>query len=154
MPDSLLGRLFGRAAGQGDDPKLLAAAEAGEWETVLALARRAMRRRRATPEVLVLAARARIESANDAAAFGEAAGWLDQALASAPRDAEALYLRGLVEYLGGRPLDAVPWWRRAIESDPGNAAVRDALVKVWVAAGELPDWGVAIVESTLLDGDG
>lgn len=156
MAGSWLERLLGRGGAAADD-KLREAAEAGDWDTVLAQARRILRRRSQDVALLSLAARARLERWDEddpEAALTEAVGWLEQALEQSADDRDALYLRGLAAYYAEQRAEAEACWRRALTAHGADPEVREALVKLWVDSGQLPEWGVPVVEATLLDGDG
>ncbi|MBI2300572.1 MAG: tetratricopeptide repeat protein [Armatimonadetes bacterium] len=156
MRGTWLGKVLGRGEDATAAERLMEAAETGEWDTVLSSARRMLRRQPEEVEVLALAGRAFLETTPPealAAGEAEAGGWLDTALRLAPTHRNALYYRGLLAWLRQRPDEAATLWRRALEAHPEDREVRDALVKVWVDAGRVPEWGVPVVESTLLDGE-
>lgn len=156
MAGTWLERLLGRGGAAADD-KLREAAEAGDWEAVLAQARRVLRRRGQELGLLTLAARARLELLDEQdpePGLTEAVGWLEQALEQSPDDREALYLRGLAAYYAEQRAEAEACWRRALAAHAADSELREALVKLWVESGQLPEWGVPVVEATLLDGDG
>lgn len=167
MRGSWLGRVLGR--GESDEgaaelaareQRLADAAAEDRWGDVLQEARRALRTDEPEPNLLLWAARARLELADSASpaeraeAAAEAGAWLDHALrvaAQTPLAADLWFQRGRAEYIRGNLDEAVSHWRRAFELDHSDRAVRAALIAAWVDQGALPEWGVPVVEHTLLD---
>jgi tetratricopeptide (TPR) repeat protein len=162
MRRSWLDRITGRADVEAVRQELGQLAAQGDLEAVLAAARGALRQLPEDPVVLLWAVRARAQTAarGDAAAASEAVGWLDTLLKAAPRDSEALYWRGVCEQLAGRASAAEEFWRKAWEADPRRLTpalargIGEALTRIWVGTGQLPEWGVPVVETTLLDNAG
>ncbi len=136
------------------EERLAESAEAGDWPLVLKLARRSLKREPEDSGPACYAAQARLTLAGekDAAKAGrDAAEWLDASLQRHPRDATVLYLRGWAAQVQDKPSEAIAFWRRAWQADPDDPAIAEALVKSFVLAGSLPEWGVPVVESTLLN---
>jgi tetratricopeptide (TPR) repeat protein/SAM-dependent methyltransferase len=91
---------------------------AGNWPAAEALYRRALALAPARPSVLFNLGRLALDQKR----FGEAEGWLSQAVRAAPDDAEAWCSLGIAHARLGRPQEALEPFDKAIELEPGLAA--------------------------------
>ena len=164
MRRSWLNRVLGRVDTEQVRAELLALAEQGDWPTLLAAAQEALKPLPTDVVILNCAVRARLILATEsdlAQALPEAQAWLEAGHVSADdvpvpgeQQVEAEYLRGWVAALAGQWDQAEQCWRTAWQAQPERIDVREGLVRAWTVLGRVPEWGVALVETTLADSRG
>ncbi len=162
MRRNWLDRVLGRVDTEQVRAELLALAAEGDWAALLAASQEALKPLPTDVVILNCAVRARLMIAadGDAAAVAECEQWLaaGQETAEVPvsgeQQVEAEYLRGWVAALRGRWEAAEQFWRTAWQARPERADVCAGLVKAWTILGRVPEWGVALVETTLADSRG
>lgn len=154
MRRSWLSRMMGRADLETVRNELSELAVSQDWATVWPAAQEALAEFPDDPTIVALAARARLElaTADDlTTAVPEVLGWLDPLLRRTSVDGMVLFVRGLAEWRLGRAEAADGFWQRAWQAKR-EATVGEALVRIWLTAGSLPEWGVPVVETALASG--